>query len=154
VAVVAVVAVTAVVVLGGGSDKADEAGARPATNVAAPATAPGEPIAIPVADLGDGQVHFFETTVDDVAVKYLAVKSPDGTIRTSLDACQVCFQARKGYSQQGDTVVCGNCGRSFPIDQIGVQHGGCNPIAIRSTVKDGRVLIDPAAIGGGIRFFQ
>ena len=113
---------------------ADEPVAAGAPGTAAQVTA-GGPVAIPVADVSDGTVHYFETDVDGTTVKYFAVKASDGTIRTSLDACRVCFQAKKGYTQDGADVICGNCGRSFAIDQIGVQHGGCNPIAIDSTTQ-------------------
>lgn len=150
-AVLAIVAVAAgVLMFRGGSDKPATVAGPPATRAAGG----GETVAIPVAEVSDGQVHFYETDVNGTTVRYLAVKGTDGKIHTALDACQVCFQAKKGYTQQGDTVVCGNCGRSFPIDQIGVQHGGCNPIAVESTIKDDQLLIDPAGISDGVQFFQ
>ena len=149
--VLAVVAVAAVALIGrgGSDDPATAAAAGTATQASA-----GGPVSIPMADVNDGQVHFFETDVNGTTVKYFAVMAADGTMRTSLDACQVCFQAKKGYSQDGTNVICGNCGRSFAIDQIGVQHGGCNPIAIDSTIKGDQVLIDSAGIDGGVQFFQ
>jgi len=149
--VLAVVAVAAVALLGRGGSDEPAAAAAPGTTTQGAA---GEPVAIPVVDVSDGKVHFFQSEVNGTTVKYFAVKANDGTIRTSLDACQVCFQAKKGYSQDGANVICGNCGRSFAIDQIGVQHGGCNPISIKSTTKGDQLLIDPAGIDGGVQYFQ
>jgi len=136
----------------GGSD--EPAAAAAATTATQPTASGGGPVSIPMADVSDGTVHFFETDVNGTTVKYFAVKATDGTMRTSLDACQVCFQAKKGYSQDGANVICGNCGRSFAIDQIGVQHGGCNPISIESTTKGDQLVIDPAGIDSGVQYFQ
>jgi len=146
---VAAVATVALLSRGGADEPATAAAAGTATQVSA-----GGPVSIPMADVSDGQVHFFETDVNGTTVKYFAVMAADGTMRTSLDACQVCYRAKKGYSQDGASVICGNCGRSFAIDQIGVQHGGCNPISIKSTTKGDQLVIDPAGIDGGVQFFQ
>jgi len=152
--VVALSLVALAVVVAMSRGGSDEPTAAAAATTATQPTAAGDALSIPVADVSDGQVHFYETDVNGTTVKYLAVKAADGTIRTSLDTCQVCFQSKKGYSQSGDAVICGNCGRSFAIDQIGVQHGGCNPIPLESKTKGDQLVIDPAGISDGVQFFQ
>jgi nitrite reductase/ring-hydroxylating ferredoxin subunit len=74
-------------------------------------------------------VKFYPYKVDKVNMEVLAVKAKDGTIRTALNTCQVCYASGKGYYvQKGETIVCQNCGNVFRIDQIENIKGGCNPV--------------------------
>jgi uncharacterized membrane protein len=69
-------------------------------------------------------------------MEVIAVKSKDGSIRTALNTCQVCYDSGKGYYEQvGDALVCQNCGNVFGIDDIEVIKGGCNPIPIMKENK-------------------
>ena len=68
-------------------------------------------------------------------MKYFVLKSSDGTVRAAFDACDVCYAQKKGYQQEGDEMVCGNCGQRFPSAQINEVEGGCNPSPIERTVK-------------------
>jgi len=64
-------------------------------------------------------------------MEVLAVKASDGTIRTAFNTCQVCFDSGRGYyEQEGDELVCQNCGNRFQLDQIEKIRGGCNPVPI------------------------
>lgn len=74
---------------------------------------------------------FFPYTVDGVNMEVIAVKASDGTIRTALNTCQVCYDSGRGYYiQEGDYLVCQNCGNRFHIDQVEKIKGGCNPIPV------------------------
>lgn len=76
-------------------------------------------------------------------MEIIAVKATDGTIRTALNTCQVCFDSGKGYYEQvGDTLVCQNCGNVFGIDDIEVVKGGCNPVPIlqENKTEDGEFI--------------
>ena len=66
-------------------------------------------------------------------MKYFVLADKNGKVRAALDACEVCFAQKKGYQQEGDTMVCNNCGQVFPSDQINVVTGGCNPIPLDKT---------------------
>lgn len=69
-------------------------------------------------------------------MEVLAVKAGDGSIRTALNTCQVCFDSGRGYYQQdGDYLICQNCQNKFHIDQVGLVKGGCNPVAIMEENK-------------------
>lgn len=87
---------------------------------------------------------------DGVEVRYFAVKDNDGTIRTGFDACDVCGGA-KGYRQEGDTVVCNNCGLAFDINQLGIQNkgGGCWPGYLDHEIADGQIHIETDALYNG-----
>lgn len=74
---------------------------------------------------------FYPYKSGDTYMEVLAVKASDGTIRTSLNTCQVCYKSGKGYyKQEGNELVCQNCGNRFSIDQIEKIKNGCNPVPI------------------------
>ena len=74
---------------------------------------------------------FFPVEVDGTRLEVLAVKAPDGTIRTAFNTCQVCYSSGRGYyKQEGNVLVCQNCGNRFGMDQVEVLSGGCNPVPI------------------------
>lgn len=104
----------------------------------------GKSLKIPVSDISS-TVSFYPIKVDGVEMEIIAVKDSDGEIRTAFNTCQVCYSSGRGYyKQDGDVLVCQNCGNQFTIDDIGVEAGGCNPWAIMSddrTIKNGKLEI-------------
>ena len=65
------------------------------------------------------------------AMEVLAVRAPDGTIRTAFNTCQVCYASGRGYFvQTGTLLVCQNCGNRYRMNQVERQAGGCNPVPI------------------------
>jgi len=74
---------------------------------------------------------FFPLEVDGMKMEVLAVKAPDGTIRTAFNTCQVCYRSGRAYfKQEGDVLICQNCGQRFRTNQVEVKAGGCNPLPI------------------------
>ena len=113
---------------------------------AAVTPAAGGEIRIPLADLASGQAVFFEHARPGGGppVRFFALKGEDGVHRAALDACEVCFHARKGYFQRGQEMVCRQCGQSFPSTLINQRSGGCHPIGVPRRV-DGEQLVVRAA---------
>lgn len=90
-------------------------------------------LVIPMADLSE-TVQFYQVELDGVSMEVMAAKDANGTIRLAYNTCQVCYSSGRGYyKQEGDKLVCQNCGNQFTIDQIGESSGGCNPIPISSS---------------------
>lgn len=82
---------------------------------------------IPTSEIS-GTAGFYPVTVDGEEMEVLAAKASDGTIRTAFNTCQVCYDSGRGYYQQeGDVLVCQNCGNRFGMDQVEIESGGCNP---------------------------
>ncbi len=82
-------------------------------------------------------VKFYPVKIGKKNLEILAVKASDGTIRTAFNTCQVCNGSpRAYYKQEGDTLVCQNCGNRFSMDMVEQQRGGCNPIPILKEDKD------------------
>ncbi len=74
---------------------------------------------------------FFPYQSGDTDMEVIAIRATDGTVRTALNTCQVCFDSGRGYyKQDGDVLVCQNCGNRFSVDQVEVVKGGCNPVPI------------------------
>ncbi|MDR2486702.1 MAG: DUF2318 domain-containing protein [Clostridiales Family XIII bacterium] len=111
------------------------------------AAADGEDLVIEVAGITE-QASFFPVEAGGTRMEVIAVKAPDGTIRTAFNTCQVCFDSGRGYYEQsGDRLVCQNCGNQFPMDRVEVEAGGCNPwpiFADDKTVTDGTITISAA----------
>jgi hypothetical protein len=96
----------------------------------------------PAAAFADGKARFFTTTLPDgKSINFFAIKSSDGVIRAAFDACDVCFGARKGYHQEGDVMVCNNCGQRFASDKINEVKGGCNPAPVTRAIQGENLVI-------------
>ncbi len=110
-------------------------------------------VKIPVDDISE-EMQMFSYDTGSTEVKYFAVKGSDGKIRTAFDACDVCG-GHKGYRQEGEQVVCNNCGTRFDIDDIGVHNtkGGCWPSYLDHTIESGNILIEKQDLEqGSFRF--
>ena len=79
---------------------------------------------------------FYQYKLDGVLMEVLALRAPDGTVRTAFNTCQVCYASGRGYYiQQGDVLVCQNCRNKFKASQVEIIKGGCNPVAITADLK-------------------
>ena len=101
-------------------------------------------LAIPIAGLSQ-TASFYKADLDGTEVELVALKDSKGNLRTAFNACQVCYSSGRGYyRQEGEYLVCQNCGNSFTIDQVGIASGGCNPWPILDsdrTVTDDEIQI-------------
>lgn len=101
-------------------------------------------VRIPLTELTDSSLHFYSADVNGSVIRFLVIHKPNGDYATALDACQICGPA--GYRQEGQSVICRTCGAAVYIPSIG-ESGGCNPIAVKSQVEGGAVVVDLSAIG-------
>jgi len=109
---------------------------------------------IPVSEVSDGIAHFYEyPSKSGKTIRFFVLKSSDGVIRAAFDACDVCYEAKKGYRQEGDYMICNNCGKRFPSNKINEVKGGCNPAPLNRNVVGGELVISKADIETGARYF-
>lgn len=113
----------------------------------------GDEVRIPIKKVNDGKAHYYTYKSANTSVNFFVIKSSDGIIRAAFDACDVCFPAKKGYTQDGDVMICNNCGRRFHSSRINVEKGGCNPAPLRRQVVGDHLVIKVADIAPGGRFF-
>jgi len=95
----------------------------------------GADLVIPKSEITE-TVKFYPLRVGSTNMEVLAVKASDGSIRTAFNTCQVCNGSpRAYYKQEGNTLVCQNCGNIFEMDMVEQQRGGCNPVPIMEDEK-------------------
>lgn len=104
----------------------------------------GDSLVIKMDDLSE-DAEFYPIEVDGTEMEVIAVKDEEGNVRTAFNTCQICYDSGNGYyKQEGDKLVCQNCGNSFTMDQVGETAGGCNPYPILDddkTVTDKEIEI-------------
>ncbi|MDR0518795.1 MAG: DUF2318 domain-containing protein [Clostridiales Family XIII bacterium] len=122
----------------------DSGGAQEKSQGDAAAIEPGGSLVIPTGEIS-GTATYYPVSVDGTLMEVIAVKDSGGSIRTAFNTCQVCYDSGRGYyEQQGDVLVCQNCGNQFPMDRVEVEAGGCNPwpiFAENKTVSDDSITI-------------
>jgi uncharacterized membrane protein len=147
--------VCAVLIVGGGiyyasydrSETAPVAGSFTSENKASQ-------VSLPASLFEDGKARHFQHVAGEFNIKYFILKSADGVIRAAFDACDVCWPAGKGYFQEGDYMVCRNCGRRFASVLVNEVKGGCNPAPLNRRVENGKVVIEVKDILDGRRYFN
>ncbi len=99
---------------------------------------------------------FYNYNAGGVDVKFFVVEGSDGDVHTAFDACDVCYQEKKGYYQDGSNMVCRNCGQRFTTNQIGTanQGGGCWPSYLKRTINGGNVIIKTQNLEAGKSYFK
>jgi len=121
-------------------------------NQAPPPTAKNE-VRIPLVDVNDGKAHYYSYDSDGITIRYFVLKSSDGVTRAAFDACDVCYDAKRGYRQEGDNMVCNNCGQRFASVKINEEKGGCNPAPLDRTVDGSDLVIKLDDIEAGRWYF-
>ena len=117
-------------------------------------SAPGQDVQIPLSDVSDGKAKFYNYTLaDNQKVSFFVVKSSDGIIRAAFNACDVCYEHRRGYRQEGNDMVCNNCGQHFPSDRVNEVKGGCNPAPLERKVEGDHLMIKASDLRQGAFYF-
>jgi len=110
-------------------------------------------VKIPVTQVSDGKAHFYSYKTGGKTIQFFVIKSKDGVLRTALNACDVCFPEKKGYTQQGDYLVCNNCGQKFHSARVMDVKGGCNPSPLPRSVDAKNVVIKATDLAAGVKYF-
>ncbi len=61
----------------------------------------GDTVTIPLAEVSDGKAHFYALTAGGKEVRFFAVKTADGKVRTAFVACDVCYPRRRATARRG-----------------------------------------------------
>lgn len=134
---------------GNNAGNSQAASANPANIVTA--------IEIKKADI-TSEAKFYPYEADGIKMEVLALKAPDGTIRTAFNTCQVCYTSGKGYYvQKGEELVCQNCGNRFSASKVGITKGGCNPVPIPGASKaedETTIKIDKSFLDNNKAYFS
>jgi hypothetical protein len=115
--------------------------------------AENDQVRFPLSTFDDYRAHHYTYMHEGRPIEFFVLKSADGVVRAAFNACDVCFGSKKGYTQEGDHMICNNCGRRFPADQINVLQGGCNPSPLIRTVEGDTLVIGVEDIISGLGYF-
>ena len=115
--------------------------------------ATGGEVRIPAGDLKDGKARFYKFQDAGKEIAFFAVQGKDGKVRTAFNACDVCWPAKKGYVQDGEYMICVNCGQRFHVSRIMEVKGGCNPGPLARTMDGDTMVIKTADLATGARYF-
>jgi high-affinity iron transporter len=107
-------------------------------------------LSIPLAQVGDGDLHRFQASANGNAIRFWLYKKPDGTVATVFDACEICGSV--GFYKGPNGVVCKNCAAPINPQTVG-KPGGCNPVPLKATQTAEAVIIQEADVAAGGRMF-
>ncbi len=110
-------------------------------------------VRIPAAQFKDGKARFYKFASEGKEITFFAVQSKDGTVRTAFNACDVCWPAKKGYTQDGEYMICMNCGQRFHVSRIMEVKGGCNPGPLVRTMDKDTIVIKVEDLAAGAHYF-
>jgi len=119
-----------------------------------PPVAGSTSVAFPLSLFEDGKARHFEHKDGKISIRYFILKSSDDIVRAAFDACDVCWPAGKGYYQEGDYMLCRNCGRRFASVLVNEVKGGCNPAPLNRNVQNGKLIIHVKDILDGKQYFN
>lgn len=110
---------------------------------------------IPISELSK-DVKFFSLNNGGINIEILTAIDKDGNPKATLNTCQNCMGSPKAYFiQDGDSVVCQNCGIGHRIETLGIAKRGCNPIPIDSLVIDDKnISFDKAELLDNTELFS
>jgi uncharacterized membrane protein len=145
-----VVAVAAYLVISTSNDKPATTTVK--TDSGAGAVAQSD-IKIPISDLSSKAKFFDYKLADNKQMRFFVLKSSDGVYRAALDACDTCYHAKKGYHQDGDDMICNNCGLHFHSAKINEVQGGCNPVGLPRTVEGDSLIIKASDLESRKQYF-
>jgi uncharacterized membrane protein len=112
-------------------------------------------VSFPVQAFADGTAQYFQYPVGNgITVRFFILRSSDGIVRAAYDACDVCWREGKGYYQDGDFMVCRNCGQRFASVKVNEIKGGCNPAPLNRTIVGDKLVIKIADIIQGSQYFD
>ena len=111
-------------------------------------------VSLPLSTFDDGHAHYYTYQTEDGFVEFFVLKSSDGVVRAAFNACDACFPSQKGYRQEGDEMVCNNCGQRFPSVRINEERGGCNPAPLDRKVIGSDLVIHVDDILSGSGYFR
>jgi hypothetical protein len=118
-----------------------------------PVSAESGEVRVQLSALQGSTASYFVYKANGRDVKFFVLRASDGTVRIALDACTACNHAKLGYRQNGETMVCNNCGMSFNSTDVGHISVGCSPIPLQNS-QDGKTLTVKAKdLEDGAKYF-
>ncbi len=111
-------------------------------------------VAIPLAEVSDGTVHFYTFKAGGKQTNFFVRTDRNRRVSACFDACFTCYKHKKGYAVQGADLVCRECEMHFGIaDEHWDNSKGCSPILLKSRIERDRLVIDADLLVTGQKLF-
>ena len=107
----------------------------------------GRDVSVEVDTLVPNVPAFFTCRYHGKKINFFVIKE-DNKVVSFLDACSRCYPAKRGYRCEGGSIVCRECNVRYSLSQIEKGIGGCFPIRVEGSVRDGRYLIPLRGLKG------
>lgn len=142
-------------VRGTAGDMSRWGGSRSGVNAAAyaPVTARNGEVKIPASALQGNKAGYFVYNGGGKDIRFFLIKAGDGSVRAALDACTSCYHAKLGYRQEGEAMVCNNCGMGFHSTDVGTITGGCSPIPVQKRMDGQLLVLQVKELEDGAKYF-
>ena len=115
----------------------------------------GERIVIPLDTVKDGKAHFYTYSRGGRQINFFVRADAKGTVSSYFDACYTCYKQKKGYREEGSDLVCNECSMRFGLaEEEWDAKGGCDPIPLKSTIEDRKLIIESGVIERGVKLFR
>jgi uncharacterized membrane protein len=112
-------------------------------------------VRISVADLKPAEVRFYHfLNPANQEVHFFLARDEKGTLVSAFDANEICYKKKRGYRWEGEWVTCNFCDKSFRLAEVNQGGGGCKPVPMVATERNGEVVLDEATILQGWRYFR
>ncbi|MDR1045904.1 MAG: DUF2318 domain-containing protein [Candidatus Adiutrix sp.] len=96
-------------------------------------------VQLAIEEINDGNLHRHQyKTKGGSMVRFIVIKKSESAYGVGLDACDICGPT--GYYQRKGQVICKLCDVVMNISTIGFP-GGCNPVPLKFSVSQGRMII-------------
>ncbi len=112
-------------------------------------------VVLGVADLEVGNARFYRfLNSGNQEVKFFVARDLHGEIQVAFDANEICYKTKRGYSHQGEWVVCNKCDKAFRVAGLNDGGGGCKPVPLAHEVVDDQLILLERDVLAGWRFFR
>src|SRR2546427_1080953 len=108
-------------------------------------------VAIPLAQVSDGDLHRYAADEGGIEIRFLLYQKPDGKVVAIFDACEICGSV--GFFKGPNGLVCKNCASPINAQSVGTR-GGCNPVPLNSNVSGDAIVIHEPDLAASARLFQ
>ncbi|MEM7582499.1 MAG: Fe-S-containing protein [Acidobacteriota bacterium] len=112
-------------------------------------------VVLPVSDLKPGDAKFYRfLNYGNQEVKFFVARDIDGRIHTAFDANEICYKTKRGYTHQGEWMVCNKCDKAFRVTGVQDGGGGCKPVPFDHRLQGDNLILEERDILTGWRYFR
>jgi uncharacterized membrane protein len=112
----------------------------------------GDRVTIPLVAGSSEKPRFFYVSLEGSKVKFFLV-TVNGEPQSYFDACLSCYQRKRGFREEGGSMICQSCGVKYPVEELRTGIGGCYAIRLPGTAQQGAYTITKEALRAGLKYF-